>query len=78
MDTVRTVGELLSLLQTLPAETPIFSPGAAGGWDRGIQIQQGQLARHKFDPSYVADLTDNVWAKKKKQFSQPFPVLAVY
>lgn len=77
---LETVGQLRTLLASLPDDLPLHHKGSVGDHPPGVTFVVLQLAVSNYDRTYYADIEhDRIWSRKelRTDFTAPFAALCV-
>jgi hypothetical protein len=78
LSNVRTVGDLMDRIATLPRDMPVHRVGSCGDFPEGGEMRIATLAEHINEAGFFGDMADRVWAKSgKRGFGREFKALVV-
>lgn len=64
---VKTVGDLMDRLATLPRDMPLMQRGSGGNFNQGAEARVVEtFSRHQNEEDFIGDMSDRVWRQTRR------------
>lgn len=79
LDNVKTVGDLMDRIATLPRDMPVMQRNGGGNFRVGAEVKVVEtFARHNNETTFIGDMDDRVWRQTRRAgFGERFSGLLI-